>query len=119
MDRERALPGNTEMRLEDNYMSGIGASGLNRAQAADGIERKSGKGPGGAPAAAGSDEVALSAMTERLQGLSAQLEAASDGSAAREAKLNELEAMVASGTYQPDVDELSATLIDVMLKEKP
>ena len=119
MVRERALPGNTEMRLEDNYMSGIGASGLNRAQAADGIERKSRNEPGGTPAVSGSDEVALSTLTERLQGLSAQLEAASDGSPAREAKLNELKAMVANGTYEPDVDELSGTLIDVMLREKP
>ncbi len=107
------------MRLEDNYMSGIGASGLNRAQAADGIERKAGKSVNGATPTAGTDEVALSTLTERLQGLSAQLEAAGDGSVEREAKLNELSALVESGEYASDVDELSGKLIDAMQADKP
>lgn len=113
------MPGNTEMRLEDNYQSGIGASGLNRAQAADGVDRKASKGPSGTAPAAGSDEVSLSTLTERLQGLSAELEATSDGSAAREAKLKQLTATVESGNYSPDVDELSETFIEMMKAEKP
>lgn len=105
------------MRLEDNYMSGIGASGLNRAQAADAVERKAVKsGSGGATA--GTDEVTLSTLTERLQELSAQLEATGDNSPDREARLNELTAVVESGKYTPDVEGLSATLIDTMRAEK-
>lgn len=106
------------MRLEDNYMSGIGASGLNRAQAADGINRKAGKGVSGAVTPGEADEVALSALTERLQGLSAHLEATADGSDAREAKLNELSALVAGGKYAPDAEQLGALLIDTMQAEK-
>jgi Anti-sigma-28 factor, FlgM len=113
------LPANTEMRLEDNYMSGIGASELNRAQAADGIERKAGKGASGGAVTGAPDEVALSTLTEQLQGLSAQLEAASDGSPARQARLSGLAAMVESGKYSPNVDELSGTLIATMQAEKP
>ena len=107
------------MRLEDNYKSGIGASELNRAQVADGIERKAGKGVGGAASPGEKDQVALSTLTERLQGLSAHLEATGEGSVTREAKLNELSALVESGKYAPNVDELSGTLIDTMQAEKP
>jgi anti-sigma28 factor (negative regulator of flagellin synthesis) len=107
------------MRLEDNNMSGIGASGLNRAQAADGPERSTAKGAGGATLGAGADQVTLSTLTERLQGLSAQLEAAGDGSGEREAKLKALAALVESGNYEPDVDELSGKLIDSMQTDKP
>lgn len=105
------------MRLEDNYMSGIGASGLNRAQAADGVERKAVQ-SGSSAATGGTDEVTLSTLTERLQELSAHLEATGDNSPDREARLNELTAVVESGKYMPDVEGLSATLIDTMRAEK-
>ena len=107
------------MRLEDNNMSGIGASGLNRAQAADGVERRIAAGAGGAAPGGGVDEVSLSTLTERLQVLSAHLEAAGDGSPAREARLSELAALVGSGRYEPNAEALSNTLIEDMQAEKP
>jgi len=113
------MPGNTEMRLEDKYMSGIGPSELSRTQGAEAVDRKAGKGAGGVGRPGGEDEVTLSGLTERLQGLSAQLEAEGESSAARSAKLNELTALVESGRYSPDVEEMSGTLIEGMQAEKP
>lgn len=107
------------MRLEDNYMSGVGQSELSRTQALDGAERKAGKGVSGTGPASGSDQVALSTLAERLQGLSAELEETGSGSATREAKLKELTATVESGKYTPDLEGLSGTLIDSMQAEKP
>lgn len=115
------MPGNTEMRLEDKYMSGIGPSELSRTQGAEAVDRKAGKGAGGVGRSGGEDEVTLSGLTGRLQGLSAQLEAEGEreSSAARSAKLNELTALVESGRYSPDVEEMSGTLIEGMQAEKP
>ena len=107
------------MRLENSYMTGIGASAPNRAQAADGVEQKAGQGVGGAAEAGGSDHVELSTLAERLQVLSSHLAETGEGSAAREAKLKDLAGLVASGKYAPNVDQVSATLIDGMLAEKP
>ncbi len=106
------------MRVEDNNMSTIGASGPNRTQAADGIERKPGAGPNGSSGAGGLDQVSLSTLTERLQGLSAHLEAAGDGSPSREARLAELSALAGSGNYDPGADALSGTLIEEMLAQQ-
>ncbi|HEY3440840.1 MAG TPA: flagellar biosynthesis anti-sigma factor FlgM [Paludibaculum sp.] len=106
------------MRLEDKYMSGIGPSELSRTQGTEAIDRKAGKGAGGVGPSGGADEVTLSGLTERLQGLSAQLEAEGEGSAARSAKLNELSALVESGKYAPDVERVSGALIEGMQAEK-
>lgn len=113
------MAGHTEMRLEDKYMSGIGPSELSRTQGTEAIDRKAGKGAGWAGRAGDGDEVSLSGLTERLQGLSARLEAEGEGSAARGAKLNELSALVESGKYAPDVEQLTGTLVDAMRAEKP
>ena len=106
------------MRVEDKYMSGIGPSELNRAQAAEVAKRQTGKGVDGAGPGGGTDEVALSTLTERLQGLSAHLEETGEGSPSREARLKELSAVVQSGKYEPDLEALSGKLIDSMQAER-
>ena len=78
---------------------------------------RAGKGVDGAGAGSGTDEVALSTLTERLQGLSAHLEETGEGSPSREARLKELSAIVESGKYEPDLEELSGKLIDSMQSE--
>ncbi len=106
------------MRVNDNNMSGIGASGLNRTKGADGVERQGSAGAAGRTGSAGGDEVRLSDLAENLQSLSAKLEAAEAGSPERMARLEQLKSVVASGRYEPDAEAISQSLMDEMEAER-
>lgn len=115
-DRYGPMPGDTEMRLEDNSMLGIGVPGLNRTSGAGGIEA-GGKGARGTAMPGAGDEVALSGLTEHLRALSAQVEA-DPGGVQRAAWLNELGGLVERGRYEPDREALSQRLIEAMEWER-
>jgi anti-sigma28 factor (negative regulator of flagellin synthesis) len=97
------------MRIQDNSMAGVGASGLDKTQAAETQQRQT-TGTGGAGKTGSSDAVSLSSLAGKVQ-------AEDVNSPEREARLATLAASFAAGTYQPNLDVVSGAMIDEAVGE--
>ena len=92
------------MRIPDNQASGVGASGVNRAQ--ETVTATSANRTGGQKTDGGAGDAI------QLSNLAASLRAQSPGSAERTARIEHLRMQIAGGTYQPDAQKISQALID-------
>lgn len=93
------------MRIDNNNMAGIGASGLDRTQSTEAVEIQTGQGVAKRGQGGNTDHVNLSTLAERLRSLESQ-------SPERQARLDQLAAAYQSGKYDPDPEAVSEAVIE-------
>jgi len=91
------------MRVNENTIAGLGASGIERSRGAEGQEAGA-SGVQARSASKATDHVSIS-------GLAAQLQAMDDNSAQREAKLSGLQQAYQAGQYQAPAESVADGLM--------
>ena len=96
------------MRIDNNNMAGIGASGLNRAQAAEAAERQANAVGANKTSSSSSDRVNLSTLAEQIKKMDVN-------SPQQEQRLSQLAAVFKAGKYAPDPEAISGAMLDEAL----